>query len=122
MIGCAMFIGGFMGLITSAQLDQITARVERVSLSRIFAGSGFPNDLIQDKFKHGTLRFTIRNSPRARQPKLLILVNDEVLATHRLGKAARLAPRLNRATAPRRLHHPASVRVNLGACACYLCH
>ncbi len=30
MIGLAMFIGGFMGLITSAQLDPITARVERV--------------------------------------------------------------------------------------------
>ena len=30
MIGCAMFIGGFMGLITSAQLDPISARVERV--------------------------------------------------------------------------------------------
>ena len=24
MIGCAMFIGGFMGLITSAQLDPIS--------------------------------------------------------------------------------------------------
>ena len=30
MIGLAMFIGGFMGLIASAQLDPITARVERV--------------------------------------------------------------------------------------------
>ena len=30
MIGLAMFIGGFMGLITSAQLDPITACVERV--------------------------------------------------------------------------------------------
>ena len=30
MTGLAMFIGGFMGLITSAQLDPITARVERV--------------------------------------------------------------------------------------------
>ena len=30
MIGLAMFIGGFMGLITSAQLDPITAHVERV--------------------------------------------------------------------------------------------
>ena len=30
MIGCAMFIGGFMGLITSAQLDPISAHVERV--------------------------------------------------------------------------------------------
>ena len=30
MIGCAMFIGGFMGLITSAPLDPISARVERV--------------------------------------------------------------------------------------------
>ena len=30
MIGVAMFVGGFMGLITSAQLDPITARVERV--------------------------------------------------------------------------------------------
>ena len=30
MIGFAMFIGGFMGLITSAQLDPISARVERV--------------------------------------------------------------------------------------------
>ena len=30
MIGCAMFIGGFMGLIASAQLDPITAHVERV--------------------------------------------------------------------------------------------
>ena len=30
MIGLAMFIGGFMGLITSAQLDPISARVERV--------------------------------------------------------------------------------------------
>ena len=30
MIGCAMFIGGFMGLITSAQLDPISAQVERV--------------------------------------------------------------------------------------------
>ena len=37
----------------------------------------------QDEFKHGTLRSTMRNSPRARQPKLLILVNDEVLATHK---------------------------------------
>ena len=30
MIGGAMFIGGFMGLITSAQLDPISAHVERV--------------------------------------------------------------------------------------------
>ena len=30
MIGLAMFIGGFMGLIASAQLDPISARVERV--------------------------------------------------------------------------------------------
>ena len=30
MIGLAMFIGGFMGRITSAQLDPISARVERV--------------------------------------------------------------------------------------------
>ena len=30
MIGLAMFIGGFMGLIASAQLDPITAHVERV--------------------------------------------------------------------------------------------
>ena len=30
MIGLAIFIGGFMGLITSAQLDPISARVERV--------------------------------------------------------------------------------------------
>ena len=30
MIGCAMFIGGFMGLMTSAQLDPISAHVERV--------------------------------------------------------------------------------------------
>ena len=37
----------------------------------------------QDEFKHGTLRSTMCNSPRARQPKLLILVNDEVLATHK---------------------------------------
>ncbi len=37
----------------------------------------------QNEFKHGTLRSTMRNSPRAWQPKLLILLNDEVLATHR---------------------------------------
>ena len=30
MTGLAMFVGGFMGLITSAQLDSISARVERV--------------------------------------------------------------------------------------------
>ena len=30
MIGCAMLVCGFMGLVTSAQLDPITARVERV--------------------------------------------------------------------------------------------
>lgn len=36
----------------------------------------------QDEFKHGTLRSTLCNSPRARQPKLLILLNDEVLARH----------------------------------------
>ena len=30
MTGLAMFVGGFMGLITSAQLDPISARVERV--------------------------------------------------------------------------------------------
>ena len=30
MIGLAMFIGGFMGLIASVQLDPISARVERV--------------------------------------------------------------------------------------------
>ena len=30
MIGLAMFVGGFMGLITSAQLDPISAHVERV--------------------------------------------------------------------------------------------
>ena len=30
MTGLAMFIGGFMGLITSAQLDPISAHVERV--------------------------------------------------------------------------------------------
>ena len=30
MIGLAMLIGGFMGLITSAPLDPITARVEWV--------------------------------------------------------------------------------------------
>ena len=30
MTGLAIFISGFMGLITSAQLDPITAHVERV--------------------------------------------------------------------------------------------
>ena len=30
MTGLAMFVGGFMGLITSAQLDPISAHVERV--------------------------------------------------------------------------------------------
>ena len=30
MTGLAMFVCGFMGLITSAQLDPISARVERV--------------------------------------------------------------------------------------------
>ena len=31
MIGGAMFVSGFMGLITSAQLDPISAHVERVT-------------------------------------------------------------------------------------------
>ena len=48
MIGLAMFIGGFMGLITSAQLDPITARVERV----------IDGDTIQVRFENK--RYTVR--------------------------------------------------------------
>ena len=48
MIGCAMFVCGFMGLITSAQLDPISARVERV----------IDGDTIQVRFEHK--RYTVR--------------------------------------------------------------
>ena len=42
----------------------------------------------QDEFKHETLRSTMRDRSRVRQPKLLILVNDEVLATDRGTRSA----------------------------------
>ena len=40
MIGLAIFIGGFMGLITSAQLDPISAHVERVIDGDTISSSG----------------------------------------------------------------------------------
>ncbi len=60
MIGLAMFIGGFMGLITSAQLDPITARVERV----------IDGDTIQVRFENK--RYTVRligvDTPETKHP------------------------------------------------------
>ena len=60
MIGCAMFIGGFMGLITSAQLDPISAHVERV----------IDGDTIQVRFE--SKRYTVRligvDTPETKHP------------------------------------------------------
>ena len=60
MIGCAMFIGGFMGLITSAQLDPISAHVERV----------IDGDTIQVRFENK--RYTVRligvDTPETKHP------------------------------------------------------
>ncbi len=60
MIGLAMFIGGFMGLITSAQLDPISARVERV----------IDGDTIQVRFENK--RYTVRligvDTPETKHP------------------------------------------------------
>ena len=60
MIGCAMFIGGFMGLITSAQLDPISARVERV----------IDGDTIQVRFegKSYTVRLIGVDTPETKHP------------------------------------------------------
>ena len=60
MIGLAMFIGGFMGLITSAQLDPITARVERV----------IDGDTIQVRFegKSYTVRLIGVDTPETKHP------------------------------------------------------
>ena len=60
MIGCAMFIGGFMGLINSAQLDPISAHVERV----------IDGDTIQIRFENK--RYTVRligvDTPETKHP------------------------------------------------------
>ena len=60
MIGLAMFIGGFMGLITSAQLDPISARVERV----------IDGDTIQVRFegKSYTVRLIGVDTPETKHP------------------------------------------------------
>ena len=60
MIGLAMFIGGFMGLITSAQLDPISARVERV----------IDGDTIQVRFegKSHTVRLIGVDTPETKHP------------------------------------------------------
>ena len=60
MIGLAMFIGGFMGLIASAQLDPITARVERV----------IDGDTIQVRFegKSYTVRLIGVDTPETKHP------------------------------------------------------
>ena len=60
MIGCAMFIGGFMGLITSAQLDPISAHVERV----------IDGDTIQVRFegKRYTVRLIGVDTPETKHP------------------------------------------------------
>ena len=53
MIGLAMFIGGFMGLITSAQLDPITARVERVIDGVYHSGSVRGEELHRPAHRRG---------------------------------------------------------------------
>ena len=60
MIGLAMFVGGFMGLITSAQLDPISARVERV----------IDGDTIQVRFegKSYTVRLIGVDTPETKHP------------------------------------------------------
>ena len=60
MIGLAMFVGGFMGLIASAQLDPITARVERV----------IDGDTIQVRHqgKNYTVRFIGVDTPETKHP------------------------------------------------------
>ena len=60
MTGLAIFIGGFMGLITSAQLDPISARVERV----------IDGDTIQVRFegKSYTVRLIGVDTPETKHP------------------------------------------------------
>ena len=60
MIGLAMFVGGFMGLITSAQLDPISACVERV----------IDGDTIQVRFegKSYTIRLIGVDTPETKHP------------------------------------------------------
>ena len=60
MIGLAMFIGGFMGLITSAQLDPISAHVERV----------IDGDTIHVRFegKSYTVRLIDVDTPETKHP------------------------------------------------------
>ena len=60
MIGLAMFVGGFMGLITSAQLDPISARVERV----------IDGDTIHVRFegKRYTVRLIGVDTPETKHP------------------------------------------------------
>ncbi len=60
MIGLAMFIGGFMGLITSAHFDPISARVERV----------IDGDTIQVRFegKSYTVRLIGVDTPETKHP------------------------------------------------------
>ena len=61
MTGLAIFISGFMGLITSAQLDPISAHVERV----------IDGDTIQVRVDDGT-RYTVRligvDTPETKHP------------------------------------------------------
>ena len=60
MTGLVMFIGGFMGLITSVQLDPISARVERV----------IDGDTIQVRFegKSYTVRLIGVDTPETKHP------------------------------------------------------
>ena len=60
MTGLAMFIGGFMGLITSAQLDPIMAQVERV----------IDGDTIRVRFedKSYTVRLMGEDTPETKHP------------------------------------------------------
>ena len=68
MIGCAMFIGGFMGLITSAQLDPISARVERV----------IDGDTIHVQFegKSYTVRLIGVDTPETKHPTKPVQYSD----------------------------------------------
>ena len=66
MIGLAMFIGGFMGLIASAQLDPITAHVEPLTAP----GSGIrPLGPVPDR----------ANRPRARPRSFLLRISRSTL-------------------------------------------
>ena len=76
MIGLAMFIGGFMGLITSAQLDPISARVERV----------IDGDTIHVRFegKSRTVRLIGVDTPETKHPTKAVQPIGQSRMRHRL--------------------------------------